>query len=102
MSLKSRLTTALVKAVKTPGEHQTVPLGGGLVIQVYVEPDGQVHLLLKRYLTFPAELEWQTVLSHWPQPLPVEPPTFMQQKVGDWYALTGNWKPPRPVFGSPP
>lgn len=99
-TLKRLLADALLAAQKTPGRIQTLPLRGGLEVQMYVDHNGANHLRLQRRGTMPSATERDTVLRMWPQPLPASRPAWTERSKGSFRWADTTWRPPQPSFGS--
>lgn len=94
-TLNQALKAILRAARETEGRPVVRSLERGLSIAVLQDPDGQVALKIERLNAEPSAQEWETVLKHWPEPVPdgVVPTS---RKAGRRHALTARW--PRPAL----
>ena len=76
------------------GQREKLPLGHGLIIELYITPAGVVHLLLARRSISPSAKEWETVMKHWPWELPSPPPKPNAFKQGKLHCLTARFPAP--------
>lgn len=89
-NLKLILRNLLKDACAAKGIERKKTLEKGLTIRVVVS-NMRVSLMLQRNNVLPAVLEWNTVLKHWPWPLPKEMPQPQERHHGMLHGLTATW-----------
>jgi hypothetical protein len=96
--LKQTLAQALATCRQFPGRKVKIPLSSGLVIVLYVEAQGTIHVLLSRSSGVPPGAnEAVTVFKHWPEPAPL--PDWHSKDAGPFKCLVAEWTPPPAQLG---
>ena len=95
MATLRAITRELIAQAKLhPCAAHAKQLPRGLWVAVRIDDPADRQLKLERKGVYPADIEWQTVLAHWPEPVP-EGITPTRYKSGPRYALVGRWKAPQ-------
>lgn len=92
MKLKEIIANKLEQAHRNRGQHQSADLGNGLHLRLYIL-DSNIHFLIWRHQVRPADHEWNTIMRHWPWPLPdpLPAPDYIQSASGAECGLRSRW-----------
>ncbi len=97
-TLKQTLKQMLSDA-RASGKPTRRMLARGLVVEVAQVGTGDVVLALERTGIQASPVEFQTVLKHWPEPLPPETPVPVTRKEGRVFRSITRWaRPMQPLL----
>ena len=82
------LAGMLTRAEQSPGVPQRSSLGRHLLVELLITTDGVLRLQISRADVPPSRTEWNTVLKHYPHPLPETVLTIEQTYHGRHYIRT--------------